>query len=51
MRRVIDNVTGSIADGKTADLFVHEGDPRQDLAVLDNTEIVIASGAVFRREA
>ncbi|RBP99468.1 metal-dependent hydrolase family protein [Bifidobacterium xylocopae] len=40
----VDDVTGSIALGKDADLLVLDGDPAQDLSVLAAPKLVIARG-------
>ncbi|BDR55313.1 imidazolonepropionase [Bombiscardovia apis] len=40
----VDDVTGSIAIGKDADLIVLDGDPAQDLRVLEHPNLVIARG-------
>ena len=43
----IEDTTGSIEPGKSADLIVLARDPRKDLSVLDAPGIVIARGAIM----
>jgi imidazolonepropionase-like amidohydrolase len=40
----VDDVTGSIAIGKDADMIVLDGDPVKDLSVLADPKLVIARG-------
>jgi Imidazolonepropionase and related amidohydrolases len=43
----IDDITGSIAVGKSADLFVSKGNPLEDLKVLREAEDVIIKGKII----
>ena len=42
---------GRLARGFRADLLVVDGDPLQDAAALEKVRLVVAQGAVVRREA
>ena len=43
----IDDEAGTLAVGKWGDLLVLSGDPREDLAVFEKPELVVAQGVVF----
>ncbi|MBR0373512.1 MAG: amidohydrolase family protein [Mogibacterium sp.] len=44
----IDNITGSIKPGKSADLIVMDGNPLEDLTVLRNVRLVMLRGKLYK---
>lgn len=46
----VDNVTGTLAAGKQADLLVVDGRPDQQIRDLRNIKLVMRGGAIFRNE-
>ncbi len=44
----VDDRTGTIEPGKDADLIAVRGDPRSDVSVLHQVELVVARGAEYR---
>ncbi|MCQ2548300.1 MAG: amidohydrolase family protein [Clostridia bacterium] len=45
----IDNITGSIEEGKSADMIVLDRSPIDDLTALDKIEMVIMEGRLYRQ--
>lgn len=44
----IDNITGSVEDGKCADLIVVSKNPLEDISALRNVDMVMANGTLIR---
>ncbi len=46
----VDDVLGTLEVGKVADVLVVNGDPLQDLHVLEDVRLVIHNGVIIRAE-